>query len=85
MCGNDGKTYGNLCELTSTACSQNQTVVVAAQGECGKCAYLKLKNLVVPLFVRFVLRFRQNVTFGRALISRFQTKPFVSELNLALV
>ena len=36
VCGNDGKTYGNLCMMTSKACSQNQTIIVAGRGKCGE-------------------------------------------------
>jgi hypothetical protein len=34
VCGTDGQTYGNTCELESTACLKKTSVTVAHSGEC---------------------------------------------------
>jgi len=34
VCGSDGVTYGNSCELESTACTKRSSVKIAHQGEC---------------------------------------------------
>jgi hypothetical protein len=34
VCGTDGQTYGNTCELESTSCLTKSDVVVAYSGEC---------------------------------------------------
>ena len=34
VCGSDGVTYGNVCELTSQACLRKTNTVVAFEGEC---------------------------------------------------
>jgi len=38
ICGTDGRTYGNGCELESTNCLQRSAVAVAYAGECVKAA-----------------------------------------------
>jgi coxsackievirus/adenovirus receptor len=34
ICGNDGVTYSNECEMRSTACRQRQNISVKFYGEC---------------------------------------------------
>ncbi len=38
VCGSDGTTYSNICELRKTACETNSGVTGIHAGECvGKC------------------------------------------------
>ena len=36
MCGTDGVTYANECDLRMAACRQQKFVVVASKGHCGR-------------------------------------------------
>jgi len=48
VCGDDGVTYGNECEMKYTACDMDKQIVARKQGPCGKKAASHNKvNLVV--------------------------------------
>ena len=36
VCGSDGETYMNECELRVSSCKQRRLVTIASQGPCGK-------------------------------------------------
>ena len=45
VCGTDGVTYGNLCELTSQACIQRTNTAIAYAGKpTFEFIYMKNKN-----------------------------------------
>lgn len=35
VCGDDGKTYSNECEMQKASCNQNKYIKVQSMGECG--------------------------------------------------
>ena len=41
ICGNDGQTYLNDCEMTKTSCQQGKLVTKAYDGSCGTSRYGK--------------------------------------------
>ena len=49
LCGNDGKTYGNECELNVAKCKSKGEIRLKKEGECGKHShyyeYYIFKNL----------------------------------------
>ena len=36
VCGSDGVTYGNTCELEKASCNQQKQITVVNKGKCGK-------------------------------------------------
>ena len=48
LCGNDGQTYDNLCQMKRSSCLKKELVLKAYDGECGK---LDLPDFVKPEFV----------------------------------
>lgn len=36
VCGSDGKTYTNLCNMKAKSCTSKTIITVALNGECGK-------------------------------------------------
>ncbi|XP_014210808.1 agrin-like [Copidosoma floridanum] len=44
VCGSNGKTYENECELRRESCNSQAVVVVSYRGDCGLCANVKCEN-----------------------------------------
>ena len=34
VCGSDGKTYGNECDMRGAACIRKEAIIAVRQGEC---------------------------------------------------
>src|SRR6218665_3700703 len=56
VCGSDGKTYGNRCQLMVAACLANKIITVAHNGECetGK-RYCRIRVLLLLFFLSLLL------------------------------
>src|SRR6218665_600908 len=58
VCGSDGKTYGNRCQLMVAACLANKIITVAHNGECetGKrCCRIRVLLLLLLLLSLLLL------------------------------
>ena len=49
VCGNDGVTYMNECELKVSACTKKMYITVASRGPCGK----QLLSIIVKIIYKF--------------------------------
>lgn len=39
ICGDDGRTYNNKCQMKIQSCSLKKSIQVKHVGKCGKCCY----------------------------------------------
>ena len=46
VCGSDGVTYGNVCQLLKAFCVQRRRITVMKNGPCGKAEYFFLKIIL---------------------------------------
>jgi len=49
LCGTDGRTYGNGCELEATNCLEKKAVAVAYSGECAQACNIACQMNYAPL------------------------------------
>ena len=47
VCGTDGESYASECEMRISACNNQQFVVVANKGDCGKCEIIPLSCEII--------------------------------------
>ena len=52
VCGSDGVTYGNACELRKASCVQRRRITIVKKGPCGKAEYF---------FIKIILTYRVSV------------------------
>lgn len=50
VCGNDGRTYDNECELRRQSCLNKRIVVPAMSGDCGKSP-LSIINIEILIII----------------------------------
>lgn len=49
VCGTDGNTYPNECELRRTSCQEKKNIEVARAGSCDEGTYIIYTQITVPL------------------------------------
>jgi hypothetical protein len=60
VCGTDGVTYTNECELRIASCSTRKPIAVASQGSCGSSFFSQLPPLLYRLCA--ALLFKQLIS-----------------------